>query len=99
MGQSSLECIRRMMKQDVLSSESLRKIYQKNLVSKKLRGTWVAKSFPHLILDFDPGHGLMVCGIKLHVGLHADSAEPSWDSLPLSLPLSHLCLLSLSKMD
>lgn len=36
-GQSSLERFRRMMKQDLLCAESLRKNYKRSLVSKKLR--------------------------------------------------------------
>ena len=38
--------------------------------------------------DFGSGHDLMVCGFKPHVRLYADSTEPAWDSLSLSLSLS-----------
>ena len=38
-------------------------------------------------LDFGSGHYLTVHGIKPHIGLCADSEEPAWDSLSLSLPL------------
>ena len=50
----------------------------------------------HSTLDFDSGHDLMVCGFKPHVGLHADGAEPAWDSLPLPLSAHPLLTLSLS---
>ena len=48
-------------------------------------GVWVAQSVKHLILDFGSDHDLTVCEIKPHVRLHADLAEPAWDSLPPSL--------------
>ena len=35
-------------------------------------------------LGFGSGHDLMVGEIKPRVGLHTDSTEPAWDSLPLS---------------
>ena len=44
------------------------------------------------------GHDLTVRGIKPHVRLCADSAEPAWDSLSLSLALPLLTpSLSLSQ--
>ena len=48
-------------------------------------------------LDFSPGRDLTVWEIKPHIRLCADSAEPTWNSLSpsLSLPLPHLCSLSL----
>ena len=47
-------------------------------------------------LDFGSGHDLTVPEIEPCIGLHADSAEPAWDSLspllfappPLSLSVS-----------
>ena len=47
-------------------------------------------------LDFCSGHDLMVREIKPCAGLHADSAEPAWNSLfsPLSPPLSLTLSLS-----
>ena len=36
-------------------------------------------------LDFGLGPDLVVCGFKSHFKLHADSAEPVWDSLPLQI--------------
>ena len=58
------------------------------------RGTWVAQSVKCLTLGFGSGHDLAVHEFKSHIGLCADSVEPSWDSL--SLFLSALpCLLSL----
>ena len=45
-------------------------------------------------LDFSSGHDFAVREIEPHFGLCADSAEPAWDSLPLSLPFP--CSLSLA---
>ena len=45
----------------------------------------MAQSVGCLTLDFSSGHDLAVRGFEPHVGLHTDSAEPAWDSLPLSL--------------
>ena len=39
-------------------------------------------------LDFSSGHDLTVHGFEPYIGLCADSAEPSWDFLPLSLSAS-----------
>ena len=57
-------------------------------------GAWVAQSIKPLTLDFSLGHDLTVRGIKPHVRLCADSAEPAWILflslfllLTLSLPL------------
>ena len=50
------------------------------------RGAWVAQPVKCLILDFGSGHDLTVCGFEPHVGLCADSVEPAWDSLSVSLP-------------
>ena len=52
----------------------------------KSRGTWVAQSVKHLILDFSSDHDLTVCEFKPHTGLCADSVQPAWDSLCLSAP-------------
>ena len=41
------------------------------------RGTWVAQSAEHLILDFGSGHDLMDTETEPHVRLWADSAEPA----------------------
>ena len=41
-----------------------------------------------LTLGFSSGHGLTVRGPEPQVGFCADSAEPAWDSLSLSLFLS-----------
>ena len=54
----------------------------------KGRGAWVAQSVKCLTLGFSSGHDLRVFGIGPHIGLCADSAEPAWDSPPLSLSLS-----------
>ena len=45
----------------------------------------MAQLVKHPTLDFGSGHDLAVRGIEPHVGLQADSAEPAWDSLSLSL--------------
>ena len=55
-------------------------------------GTWVAQSVERPTLDFGSGHVLTVQGIKPHVRLCNDRAEPPWDFL--SLPLSALPRLS-----
>ena len=58
-------------------------------------GTWVAQSVKRLTLDFGSGHDLMVCDFKARIGLCANSSEPAWDSLSLSLFLPLPCALSL----
>ena len=63
----------------------------------KTRGTWVAQSVEHLTLDLGSGHDLTICGIEPHVGLCADSMEPTWDSVSPSLSAPPLLVLSLSK--
>ena len=62
---------------------------------------WMVQSLKHLTLHFSSGQDLMVRELKPRVRLCADSEEPAWDSLSLSLPLpcSHVCFLSLSKMN
>ena len=51
----------------------------------------------HPTLDFGSGHDLMIREFESHVGLCADSKEPAWDSLSLSLPLfCSACARSLS---
>ena len=49
------------------------------------RGARVAQWVKRLTLDFGSGHDLTVPEFKPHVGLNADSAEPAWDSLSLSV--------------
>ena len=39
-------------------------------------------------LDFVSGHDLTVPETEPHIRLHADSTEPTWDSLSLPLSLS-----------
>ena len=48
-------------------------------------GTLVAQPVKRPTLDFSSGHDLMVCEIKPHIGLCADNAEPTWDSVSPSL--------------
>ena len=50
----------------------------------------MAQSVKRPSLDFSSGHDLMVRGFEPHVWLHADSEEPAWDSLSVSLSLSFL---------
>ena len=57
----------------------------------------MAQSVKHLTLDFSSRHGLMVHEFKPRIGLHADGAEPAWDSVSLSLsaPSTHRLSLPL----
>ena len=60
----------------------------------------MAQSVERLTLDLGSGRDLTVCEFEPpppHRQVHADSAEPAWDSLSpsLSLPLARSCLLSL----
>ena len=50
-------------------------------------GAWGAQSIKHPTLS---GHDLTVRGIKPQIGLCADSVEPDWDSVSLSLKISKL---------
>ena len=51
------------------------------------RGAWVAQPVKRLTLGFGSGHDLTVHEFKPRIGLHADSVEPAWDSLSVSLSL------------
>ena len=42
---------------------------------------WVAASVEHLTTDFGPDYDLTVHEIEPRLRLHADSTEPTWDSL------------------
>ena len=55
----------------------------------------MAQSVEHLTLDFGSGHDLTVRGFEPHIGLCTDNAEPTWDSLSLSLCPSPAHALSL----
>ena len=62
-------------------------------------GTRVAQLVADLTLNFGSGHNLTVYGIKPHIGLCADGADPAWDSLyppPLSAPTLLVLALFLS---
>ena len=48
-------------------------------------GAWVAQSVKRLTLGFGSGHDLTVCGVEPCVWLCVFTAEPTWDSLSLSL--------------
>ena len=50
------------------------------------RGTWVDQSLKLLTVGFGSGHELMIPEFKPLIGLCADSTEPAWDILSLSLP-------------
>ena len=52
-------------------------------------GAWVDQSVKHQTLDFRSDHDLTAGGIEPHVSLRADSAEPAWDFLSLSLSASN----------
>ena len=66
-------------------------------VFKKRRGAWGVQSVEYPTLDFGSGYDPTVCGIKSCMGLCADSIEPAWVSLLLSLPVHCTGILSLSK--
>ena len=56
-----------------------------------LGGALVTQLVKHSTLDLYSRHYLTVHGVELHVKLRADSVEPAWDclSVSLSLPLLH----------
>ena len=58
----------------------------------------MAQSVKHPTPGFGSGHDLPVHEIEPHLGLHADSAEPAWDSLYLLLSAPPPHSLSLSKL-
>ena len=55
----------------------------------------MAQLVNRLTLDLGSGHDLTVHEFELLIGLCADSAEPAWDSVSLSLFPSPTCYLSL----
>ena len=57
-----------------------------SILKSQFRGAWVAQSVKHPTLDFISGHDLTVHEFKPEDRLWTDSAEPSWDSLSLSVP-------------
>ena len=69
---------------------------QEGLKKNLARGAWVPQSVKCPTLDFSSGPNLTVREFKPCVGLCADNAKPAWDPVSLSLPLPHLCSLSLS---
>ena len=58
-------------------------------------GTWVAQSVKRLTLDFGLDHDLKVCEFEPHVGLCADSADPTWDLVSPSVSVPPLLARSL----
>ena len=56
----------------------------------------MAQPVEGLTLDFGSGHDLLVRAFGSHIGLCADSTEPAWDSLSLSLCPSPVRALPLS---
>ena len=63
----------------------------KLLESIQIRGAGVAQWIKYLSLDFGSGHDLAVCEFEPHIGLCADDAEPTWDSVSLSFCPSPTC--------
>ena len=59
----------------------------------------MAQWVKHLTLDLDAGSNLAVCEFEPRVGLCADSVEPAWDSVSLSLSVPPLPVLSLSNIN
>ena len=55
----------------------------------------MAPSVKRPTLDFSSSHDLTVCEIRPRVRLYADSVEPAWDTLSLSLSASPPRSLSL----
>ena len=58
----------------------------------------MAQLVKHLTLDFSSSHDLTVHEFEPHMGLCADSVEPSLDSVSLSLYPSPTCSLYLIKI-
>ena len=50
-------------------------------------GSWVTPSTEGPTFGFDSARDLVVHEFKPHIRLYADSMEPAWDSLSLSLSL------------
>ena len=48
-------------------------------------GTWVAQLVKIPTLDFSSDHDRTLHELEPHIGLHADSTKPAWDSLSLFL--------------
>ena len=68
---------------------------EKIFKNTQTKGTWVAQSIKHPTLDFHAGHDLMGCKFKPCIGLRADGAEPTLDSLSPSLSAPYPLALSL----
>ena len=56
----------------------------------------MAQSVKRPTLAFGSGHDLTVCEFEHRVGLCAESMDPAWDSLSLSLSLPSSSALSFS---
>ena len=48
----------------------------------------MAQSVKRLTLDFGSGHDLRLCELEPHIGLCAESVDPAWIPLSVSLSLS-----------
>ena len=61
----------------------------------------MVQSLKRLTLGLGSRHDLTVCEFEPHIGFHADSAEPAWDSLFSSLSALAPLVLSvfLSKIN
>ena len=79
-----------------MSPRSLSYSWYKKVI---FRGAWMAQLVKCLTLGFGSGHDLTVREFEPCIGFCVVSAKPAWDSLSpcLSLHLSHLLSLSLSK--
>ena len=60
--------------------------------NKEYRGAWMTQSVEGPSLGFCSGRDLTVGEFEAQVGLCADSADPAWDSLSLSLSVPPLLL-------
>ena len=58
---------------------------------------WMAQSLKCLTLDFHSDHDITVREFGLRIRPCADSLDPAWDSLSLSLSTPPLLVLSLSQ--
>ena len=65
-------------------------------IKRRGGGAWVAQPVKRPTLGFHSCDDLTVRGFEARVGLCADSSEPTWDSLSLSLCPSFPLSLSLS---
>ena len=65
-------------------------------IKKQAQGDWAAQSVNHPNLELLSGHDLKVHEFEAHLRIQADSEEPAWDSLSLSLSAPPSLAVSLS---